>query len=214
MVRKNCLGRLELSTKQRAAALCAVICGLLFAVTQTAAAQTRPSVTWIPYSPSFTVQQQGCGHVSGLTFQLTCSTPGHGSGFQRAERRYATYTGGSHKFEGTFKITSMGGSRISLKQTFHDPQGPFFLLAVENGGRLYSVEGGATIATGATVGTSVTVDTVQTVGSTLQVFINGSLKFTTSSPSGGFYDKIGAYATSTGNGPVTVQWSNLQFFHS
>jgi len=37
--------------------------------------------------------------------------------------------------------------------------------------------------------------------------------FTTSSPSGGFYDKIGAYATSTGNGPVTVQWSNLQFFH-
>jgi len=201
-----------LSTKQRLAALCAILCGLLFAVAQTASAQPQASGTWIPYSPSFNVQQQGCGHVNGLTFQLTCST-GHSGGFQRAERRYVTYNGGAHKFEGTFQITSMGGSRISLKQTFHDPQGPFFLLAVENGGRLYSVEGGATIATGATVGTPVTVDTIQVVGQTLQVFINGSLKFTESSPSGGFYDKVGAYATASGNGPITVQWSNLQFFH-
>jgi hypothetical protein len=202
-----------LSIKQRAIAICAVVCGMLFALTSLASAQTPDaSGTWIPYSPSFTVQQQGCGKVSGLTFQLTCNTP-HGSGFQRAERRYVTYTGGAHKFEGTFKITSMGGSRISLKQTFHDPQGPFFLLAVENGGRLYSVEGGATIATGATVGTPVTVDTVQVVGKTLQVFINGSLKFTEASPSGGFYDKIGAYATASGFGPITVQWSNLSFFH-
>lgn len=202
-----------MSIKQRATAICAVVCGMLFALTSMAVAQTpSASGTWIPYSPTFVVQQQGCGKVSNLTFQLTCST-GSSAGFQRAERRYATYTGGAHKFQGTFKITSMGGSRISLKQTFHDPQGPFFLLAVENGGRLYSVEGGATIATGATVGTPVTVDTIQMVGKTLQVFINGSLKFTTSSPSGGFYDKIGSYATSSGHGPITVQWSNLSFFH-
>jgi hypothetical protein len=203
---------LELSIKKRAAAACAILCGLTTAIAPAASAHTRPSGTWIAYSPSFTVQQEGCGKVSGLTFQLTCST-GSGSGYQRAERRYATYTGGAHKFEGTFKITSMGGSRISLKQTFHDPQGPFFLLAVENGGRLYSVEGGQTIATGATVGTPVTVDTIQTVGKTLQVYINGSLKYTTASPSGGFYDKIGSYATSTGNGPITVEWSNLKFWH-
>lgn len=195
--------------RQRVIAACVIACGSILAMAPAASAHSQAG-TWIPYSPSFYVQQQGCGKVSGLTFQITCTS---GSGFQRAERRYATYTGGAHKFEGTFKITSMGGSRVSLKQTFHDPQGPYFLLAVENGGRLYSVEGGQTIATGATVGTPVTVDTVQIVGKSLQVYINGSLKFTEPSPSGGFYDKVGAYLTKSGTGPITVQWSNLQFWH-
>ena len=62
---------------------------------------------------------------------------------QRAERRYDTYSSGTRQFEGYFKITSMGGSRISLKQTFKTT-GPFFLLAVEKGGRLYAVHGGNT----------------------------------------------------------------------
>ena len=58
------------------------------------------------------------------------------------------------------------------------------------------------------------METIQTVGSQEQVYINGSLKYTTSSPSGSFYDKIGAYRTSSGSGPITVQWSNLAFYHS
>ncbi|WP_279580988.1 hypothetical protein [Fodinicola feengrottensis] len=161
------------------------------------------------YSPSYTVQQQGCGTVSGLTFHLSCTST---SGYDRAERRYVDYSSGQRRFQGSFRITSMGGSRISLKQTFHDDVGPFFLLAVENGGRLYSVEGGATVASGATVGTTVAVQTIHTVGSKLQVYINGSLKFTESAPDGGnYYDKVGAYRTSSGSGPITVVWSNLAF---
>jgi hypothetical protein len=203
-----------MSLKRYVAAVCGLICGLTVAIAPTAAAGTAgatPAVTWVEYSPSFKVQQEGCGKVSNLTFQLTCTKSG--ASHDRAERRYADYTGGSHKFEGSFKITSQGGSRISLKQTFHGTQGPYFLLAVENGGRLYAVEDQKTIATGATVGTAVTVDTVQTVGKTLQVYINGSLKYTASSPSGTFYDKFGAYRTSSGQGPITVQWSNLHFWH-
>jgi hypothetical protein len=147
--------------------------------------------------------------VMELTFQLTCST---GSGDQRAERRYATYTSGSRQFEGFFKITSMAGTRISLKQTFNESSaGPFFMLAVERGGRLYRV-GAETLATGATVGTSVRVNTVHVVGSTHKTYINGSLKQTISSPGGSFYDKFGSYRTSTGAGPVTVQWSGVQFW--
>src|SRR5882757_11409022 len=96
-------------------------------------AQVEPG-GWTATSPTYTVQQVGCGSVSGLTFTLSCSTA---SGEQRAERRYTTYTGGTHQFEGSFRITSMGGSRISLKQTFGDG-GPYFLLAVERGGRMYS----------------------------------------------------------------------------
>src|SRR4051794_15310545 len=97
---------------------------------------------WTVISPSFNTQEKGCGSVSGSTFKLTCSSS---SGEQRAERRYATYSSGTRQFEGTLKINSMSGSRISLKQTFNEDDGPYFLLAVERGGRMYSVEGGDTI---------------------------------------------------------------------
>jgi hypothetical protein len=163
---------------------------------------------WTSYSPTFTVQERGCGDVDGLTFTLTCSTA---SGDQRAERRYATYSSGTRQFEGSFRITSMSGSRISLKQTFKTT-GPYFLLAVERGGRLYAVHGGTTIATGATVGTTVRVNTVHVVGDEIRVYINGSLRYTASSESGSFYDKFGAYRTSSGQGPVTVEWSGIHFW--
>ncbi|MET8761462.1 hypothetical protein [Lentzea sp. NPDC004782] len=166
---------------------------------------------WTSYSPSFSVQERGCGKVTDLTFQLTCS---NSSGDQRAERRYATYTGGTRQFEGSFRITSLGGTRISLKQTFKDDPGagPYYLLAVERGGRLYAVHGGNTIATGATVGTTVRVNTVHVVGSTHRTYINGSKKYEVSSPGGNFYDKFGAYRTASGQGPATVVWSDIKFW--
>jgi hypothetical protein len=164
---------------------------------------------WTSISPGFNTQQKGCGSVSGLTFKLTCSSS---SGEQRAERRYDTYSSGTRQFEGDFKINSMSGTRISLKQTFNEDNGPYFLLAVEHGGRLYSVEGGDTIASGATVGTTVRVNTIHVVGSNLKVYINGSLKQTIGSSGGNFYDKFGAYRTSSGAGPISVTWSNVKFY--
>jgi hypothetical protein len=197
-------------TRARVAAALATgpVIGALL-VPAAALADPVESGPWTSYSPGFTVQERGCGDVNGLTFTLTCTTA---SGDQRAERRYDTYSSGARQFEGTFRIVSMGGSRISLKQTF-GPSGPYFLLAAENGGRLYSVEGGQTIASGATVGTPVRVNTVHVVGSQLRVYVNGSLKYSTSSGSGGFYDKFGAYRTSSGKGPITVQWSDVHFWH-
>ena len=184
-------------------------CGLLV-VAHGASAQVGTG-PWTSYSPSFNLQQKGCGTVSGSTFTLSCSTA---SGEQRAERRYVTHGSGTWQFEGTFKITSQSGSRISLKQTFKDEPsaGPYFLLAVEKGGRLYAVEGGATLGSGATVGTSVRINTVHQVGSSHKVYINGSLKQTISSSSGNFYDKLGAYRTASGAGPITVSWSGIKFW--
>ncbi len=187
------------------AAALALLCGLIV-VAQSAQAEVE-SGGWIPVSPSFELQRVGCGRITDLTFQLTCANH---RGQQRAERRYATYTSGSHQFEGFFRITSMGGRRISLKQTFK-ASGPFFLLGVDSGGRLYAV-GGQTIATGALPGVTVRVNTVHVVGSQLRVYINGSLRYTRSSPRGSFYDKVGAYRTASGNGPITVVWSGIQFW--
>jgi hypothetical protein len=193
-----------------AGVLATVVAGLaIFAPAADAQVGTGP---WISDSPGYSEQERGCGDVSGLTFKLTCSTE---SGDQRAERRYTTYSGGTHQFEGSFKITSMTGSRISLKQTFRDGSsaGPYFLLAVEKGGRMYAVEGGATLGSGATVGTSVRVNTINQVGSSHKVYLNGSLKQTISSPGGSYYDKFGSYRTASGAGPITVTWSGIKFWH-
>ncbi len=184
----------------------AVVIALLAMVVPRAFAEVEPG-GWRAYTPSTRVQRVGCARINGLTFSLTCSNH-HGE--QRAEIRYGTYNSGTHQFEGYFRITSMGGTRISLKQTFKT-SGPFFLLAVDRGGRLYAV-GRDTIATGATVGTTVRVNTVHVVGRTLRVYINGSLVYTVASRSGSFYDKIGAYRTASGYGPITVVWSNVRFW--
>ncbi len=180
-----------------------LVCG--FSLSAVAQIGTGP---WTSYSPTYTTQLRGCGSNSGLTFKLTCSTA---SGDQRAERRYATYSSGTRQFEGSFRITSMSGTRISLKQTFKTT-GPYFMLAVEKGGRMYAVEGGQTLGSGATVGTTVRVNTIHQVGSNHKVYLNGSLKQTISSASGSFYDKFGSYRTASGKGPVTVVWSGIKFW--
>jgi len=186
------------------------LAGALLAAAPTAFAQVEPGSGWKAYSPGFKLQQFGCGKINDLTFTLSCASR---SGQQRAERRYATYSSGTRQFEGFFRITSIGGSRISLKQTFKT-SGPFFLLAVERGGRLYAVNNGRTIAAAGTavVGVTVQVNTVHVVGKELRVYINGSLRFTMSSPGGSFYDKFGAYRTASGAGPITVVWSNISFW--
>jgi hypothetical protein len=195
--------------KRHLLASVAAAAALTLAAAPAASAEVEPG-GWTSYSPGFSVQERGCGDVNNLTFTLTCSTA---SGDQRAERRYTTYTGGSRQFEGYFRITSQTGTRISLKQTFHETgSGPFFMLAVERGGRLYAVHGGTTLATGATVGTTVRVNTVHDVGGTHRTYVNGSLKHTQSGGTGGFYDKFGAYRTNSGAGPISVVWSDIRFW--
>ncbi|WP_049571750.1 hypothetical protein [Streptomyces sp. SBT349] len=174
-----------------------------------ASAEVEPG-GWISTSPGYAVQERGCGQVDGLTFRLTCSTA---SGDQRAERRYDTYTGGSRQFEGYFRIDSMSGTRISLKQTFHESgSGAYFMLAAERGGRLYAVHGGDTLSNAGTIGATVRVNTVHDVGSQHRTYINGSRVHTYDSPGGSFYDKFGAYRTDSGQGPATVVWSGVQFW--
>jgi hypothetical protein len=193
--------------RHRKALATVVLTLALLAVAPPAYAEVEPG-GWTSYSPGFKLQERGCGQIDELRFRLTCST---NSGDQRAERRYDTYASGTRQFEGYFRITSMSGSRISLKQTFKTT-GPYFMLAVERGGRLYAVHGGTTIATGATVGTRVRLNTVHVVGDEIRVYINGSRKYTADSESGSFYDKFGAYRTSSGQGPVTVEWSDIRFW--
>jgi hypothetical protein len=198
---------------KRAAVACAATAAVLMSLSAPGAvAVTRAQAgsAWIAYSPSYEEQERGCGEIDGAVFRLTCTDD---SGEQRAERQYATYTGGAHKFEGTVVINSLTGSRISLKQTFHSQTGAYFMLAVSNDGRLYVVGDGTTVATGVKVGTAIKVDTIQYVGDRLELYIDDKLVYTTSSDSGSYYDKIGTYRTSSGHGTIQATWSNLKFWH-
>ncbi len=206
--------------------VCAFLAALLSA--PNASADPVEPGNWTPDSPGFDVQQCAGGSVDGLTFTLPSSPGDSGggacsNGAERAERRYHDYAGdgknystGIRQFAGTFTIKSMDGERISLKQTFNGDDGPYFMLAVDRDRRLYNVEGGATIAPAgtATDGTPVQVNTVHdTAKHVLRVYINGTLGYEDdNAPGGEFYDKFGAYQTSSGSGPITVSWSDIGFW--
>jgi hypothetical protein len=138
--------------KLRVAAIAIAVAGLMWAAPTAFASSTGPigPGTWTADTPAHDVQLCVGGTVSGTTFSL----PGGNAPMSacdnnepRAEFRYKTYAGGDsdgnystgiRQFGGTFTITSMAGSRIALKQTFNGDNGPYFIMAVENTGRIYS----------------------------------------------------------------------------
>ncbi|KAJ2984152.1 hypothetical protein NQ176_g169 [Zarea fungicola] len=177
--------------------------------------------SWKSVNPSFSVQTCEGGSANGDHFVLPSKTNGNSNGagcsngHLRAEHRYNNdYTSGTHQFGGQFKINSFGGDKVALKQTFNGDDGPYFIMGVKANGDLYNVEGGATIASGvAKVGSTVTINTIHNAGSKkYTVYVNGALKYTTSSPGGSFYDKYGAYTSDSGKGPIDVTWSNTAFW--
>jgi len=187
-------------------ALSALFC----AMSMTANAQVAGS-GWKSASPGYYVQTEGCGKVSGLTFQLTCNSP-HSAGYQRAERRYDNMTATNNQFEGTVKVTSLTGDKINIKQVFQDGTGPWMIMTVKKPGVVYETEGGKTLAS-IPIGTSFRVNTVTSLSSkSTDVYINGSKVETKSSGKKPFYDKFGAYAAESGFGPVTVVWSGIKFW--
>jgi hypothetical protein len=211
--------------KIRVFPLLLAVSGLLWAAPAAFADPVEPG-PWIEDAPAFDIQTCAGGRVDGLTFSLpavqafdACS-----NGAPRAERRYKNYANegkkknystGVRQFGGTFTINSMGGNRLALKQTFNGTKRSYFMMAVEHTGRLYSVKDGATIGEGATVGTSVQVNTVHdTAANSFRVYIKGSLTYSDNdAPDGEFYDKFGAYQTSSGSGDINVTWSDIHFWY-
>jgi hypothetical protein len=158
---------------------------------------------WSSTSVSYNTQTSSGCSVSGSTFTID-----GGSG--RAEHRYTTITSGSRQFQGTFKVNSLGGDRVSVFQTFSEDNGPFQMGAIKKPGSLYEVSGGATLSS-YSIGSSMRINTIASSGGSVQVYVNGSQK---ESKSGGShpYNKVGAYATGSGAGPASVSWTSISFW--
>jgi hypothetical protein len=167
---------------------------------------------WSSWSPSFSTQEVGSGDVSGDTFKLTSSSD---SGEHRAERRYQTTTSGQSQFQGTLKVVSMSGDRISVAQCFkYSPGGTAnSILGYKKPGTLYQVRHGQYDLGSLAIGATIRVNTViNTSNGYCDIYLNGSKKDSVSEGSGDYYHKLGAYRTSSGRGPITVQWTSARFW--
>ncbi len=180
-----------------------LFCYSFLALALGTAAHAQVGSGWTSTSVGSKTQiSSGCS-VSGSTYIID-----GGSG--RAERRYDTLTSGSRQFQGTFKVNSLGGDRVSVFQTFSESNGPFQMGAVKKPGTLYEVEGGATLSS-YSIGSTMRINTTATSGGTVEVYVNGSKKET---KTGGAqpYNKLGSYATASGAGPCSTSWTSISFW--
>jgi hypothetical protein len=177
--------------------------GLLISGT---AAQAQVGSGWTSITLSKTTDIDGCGSISGSTHKITCSG---GTGWQRAEYKLGSSTSGYRQFQGDVKVVSLSGDKISIKQVFLAPSSAFLMLAVKHGGYLYDHgNSGAGNFMSGVIGKTVRVNTTFG-GGKVQLYLNGSLKETRSG-SGSFFDKYGAYKTTSGTGPATIQWTGIK----
>jgi hypothetical protein len=199
--------------------LCLATAGLAVALSLSPSpVQAQLGSGWTEYNPVERVQTRGCGVYNtsnGVeTFGLSC---GDTSGDNRAEERVENdYSSGTNQFQGEVRVVSLGGSNVSLKQTFMPNNGAFLMLAVASPGRLYSVGDPADVATLATdiVGRWVRINTIHDVAAgTHEIHVDGVLKFV---KRGGrpvaWHDKYGTYRLGSGRGPISAEWRNVTYW--
>jgi hypothetical protein len=186
------------------------LAGVAVAASLSTSAQAQVGSGWSSTTMSHTTQTAGCGTISGNTFQLTCSTA---SGVQRAEWRYASFTSGQRQFQGTLKVNSMGGDRISVHQVYLEGVNPRLQMGYKKPGTLYNIQGQATLgslAIGSTVRINSTI--VRSTG-VIGAYVGGSLRQTIDAENNGtWYFKLGAYRSDSGEGPVSTTWTNISFY--
>jgi hypothetical protein len=170
---------------------------------------------WTAYTPSMELQESGdvshSGSIGGTeTFSINGSTT---SSTQRCEQRAEDdFSSGTGQFQGMVKVTSLGGTGISLQQDKAANGGTWMMIAVDNDGTLYCVNPGTTIATGV-VGVTVQINTITDADAkTTTAYVNGSKKATLNDISPPIYHKYGTYRLDSGKGPITAEWSGIQYW--
>ena len=190
-------------------------------------AQAQIGTGWTQFSPaSFLDFQCGGKHthfplgnrtfngasytnVSGLeTFKLTSTA------CNRIERRAEEhYTSGKRQMQGDLRFRDI--SSQCVHQLFHGSSGPFFLVSgfQANGGELRKYAGRVVLASHA-YGVWLRYNNLHTVGGSLQIYINGSRKYSGSGAArdgSGNNNKYGLYGTKVTSAPV-VEWRNVKWY--
>jgi rhamnogalacturonyl hydrolase YesR len=195
-------------------------------------AQAQIGTGWTPTTETYTIQMSaGCtavplpsGSGVGGVFNIPFSTPSTDN--FRAEFRFQNLsTTTTEQFQGDVTLDSFGGDRVTVKQTFGAPPTPsstsWSLIAVSRVtfGGFYDVHGGPQkFLAPFMVGQTARINTIfnpnggASGAATVDVYINGTWVEQQTGGGSPSYNKVGAYASSTGAGPATVTWQNILFW--
>jgi hypothetical protein len=229
----NCLpAPAKIRCMTRACAAAAIACGLSLW------ARAQIGTGWTPATENYQIQTSaGCtaaplpSGVGGI-FNIPSSSTDFRAEF-RFEYDLNTSNGdggfisGTEQFQGDVTVNSLGGNRVTVKQTFGPAHSTSWsLIAIDKTkvfgnnppGAFYDVGVSGQPAIAAfTLGQTYRINTILTFSSggapTVIVYINGQFAETlTKSTTGFYYDKVGAYKSSSGSGPCTSTWQNVLFW--
>jgi hypothetical protein len=142
----------------------------------------------------------------------------------RAEYRFQNLSAsGTEQFQGDATVASWGGTHVTIKQTFGPaPSTPWSLIAVRtvsNGLQIFEDEtGGGTLFNHYAAGQTIRINTIYnpngggSKAGTVDVYINGAFGEHWINGTPIEFNKIGAYINSSGHGPATITWQNVQFW--
>gem|GEM_PF-1252525 len=191
---------------------------IVLAIASSITARGQIGTGWTEVHPRLQVQLRGTGPSyranNGVeTFSLTNSFK---DGDERAEVRvWNDYNTGIHQFEGYLKVTRLDGTSINLKQTFLSGNGAWFLCTVDKAmhGTLRDHKDKNILATNV-LGRTVRLNTIHDMNTgKFHVYVDGILKLTKTSDIGvSFNDKYGAYRSTSGYGPISVEWTRVHFW--
>jgi hypothetical protein len=204
--------RISPGRTSQAFAAFAVICGLsLSAHAQLGSGWTNDNETYFAQNSSGTTTTA----ISG-GYEFTIPTE---SGLCRAEMRgnnLPSTTTNQWQGLGTLKSFPSGSNKICMHQVFGpEPSTPDLILDEAVGGstgvEIMSLEQSDAVEASISVGVQFQLNTIyDPVGNLISIYVNGTLTGTKVPNSGIHYNKYGQYVSSSGAGPSTFDWVNIQ----
>jgi len=188
----------------------ALICGFSVSVqAQLGSGWTPDGETYIPQTSS------GCT-ITSISGGFEFSVPsGQGRAEQRGNNLPTTTTNQWQGFA-TLKSFPSGSNKICVHQVFGPaPSTPDLILDEATGGstgiEIMSLEQGDAFEAAIQVGVQFQLNTIyDPVGNLITIYVNGSQTGTKTPNSGVHYNKYGQYVSSSGTGPATMDWVNIQ----
>ncbi|HXC03078.1 MAG TPA: chitobiase/beta-hexosaminidase C-terminal domain-containing protein, partial [Opitutaceae bacterium] len=187
----------------------ALICGL------SVSTQAQMGSGWTPDGETYIPQTSSGCTITSISGGFEFSVPsGQGRAEQRGNNLPTTTTNQWQGFA-TLKSFPSGSDKICVHQVFGPaPSTPDLILdeATYSGGiELMSLEQGDAFEAQIQVGVQFQLNTIyDPVGNLITIYVNGSQTGTKTPNSGVHYNKYGQYVSSSGTGPATMDWVNIQ----
>jgi hypothetical protein len=182
-------------------------------------AQAQLGTGWTPDNETYTPQTSTGCTITAIPGGYEFSVPSGGSSEGRAEMRgnnLPTTTTNEWQGLGTLKSYPSGSNEICMHQVFGpDPSTPDLILDETTHSGKIEIESynnnSSAIEAQIQVGVPFQLNTVyDPVGKLITIYVNGAQTGTKVPNSGVHYNKFGQYVSTSGTGPATFDWVNIE----